>query len=132
VPITVFEQEDMDILKALKQKKESILSIEESTWRLRSRAIWLNNGDKNTKFFHKYATQRRSQNTIWDIEDDVGVFIHPNYEIKKIALKHFKDQYSAIEAEDTCSQIKVLEHMPKFFNDTESDEIDKAVTIRRS
>jgi hypothetical protein len=69
----VFVQEDMDILKALKQRKELILSIEESTWRLRSRAIWLNKGDKNTKFFHKFATQRRSQNTIWDIVDDVGV-----------------------------------------------------------
>jgi hypothetical protein len=44
-------------------------------------------------------------------------------------MKHFKDQYNPIEAEDTCSQIKVLKHMPKFFNDTESDEIDKAVMI---
>jgi len=60
-PSQVFEQEDMDIVKALNRKKESLLSIEESTWRLRSRAIWLNNGDKSTKFFHKYAIEKISK-----------------------------------------------------------------------
>jgi hypothetical protein len=57
-PSQVFVQEDMDILKALKQRTELILSIEELTWRLRSRAIRLNKGDNNTKFFHKFSTQR--------------------------------------------------------------------------
>jgi hypothetical protein len=93
----------MDIQKALKQRKELILSIEESTWRLRSRAIWLNKSDKNTKFFHKFSTQRRSQNTIWDIVYDASVCQSTDYEIKKITLKHFKDQYNAIVAKDTCS-----------------------------
>jgi hypothetical protein len=74
-----------------------ILFVEESTWRLRSRAILLNNGDKNTKFFHKYATLRRSQNNIWDIEDESGVLHSFEYEIKKIALKHLKNQYNVIE-----------------------------------
>jgi hypothetical protein len=131
----VFDHEDMDIFKALKQKKENILFIEESTWRLRSRAIWLNNGDKNTKFLHKYPKLRRSRNTICDIGDDIGVIHSSKYDIKNIALKHFKDQYSVIETEDTCNQIKVLEHMsylehmPKFFNEIESNEIVKAVMI---
>jgi hypothetical protein len=106
-----------------------IISIEESTWSLRSRAIWINKGDKNTKFFHKFATQRRSQNTIWDIVDDVGVRQSVDYEIKKITLKHFKHQCIEIVAEDTYSQIKVLEHMPKFFNETKSDEIGKGVML---
>jgi hypothetical protein len=70
--------------KGTESKKELILSIEESTWRLRSRAIWLNNGDKNTKFFHKYATQRRSQNTIWDIKDDVGVLHSSDLRLRRL------------------------------------------------
>jgi len=106
-----------------------ILAIEEATWRLRSRSIWLSSGDKNIKCFHKYATLRRSQNIIWDIEDETCVLHSSELEIKKIALKHFKNQYRSIEVEDSLSQIKVLEHMPKFFNEADSNEIDKAVML---
>ena len=46
----------------------NILHQEELAWRQRSRAIWLPAGDKNTKFFHQKATQRKRRNQI------VGVF----------------------------------------------------------
>jgi hypothetical protein len=93
-PSQVFVQEDLDLLRSLKQRKDLILSTEESTWRLRSRAIWIAKGDKNTKFFHKYASQRRCQNTIWDITDDEGNLKSSENEIKETAYNHFKAQYS--------------------------------------
>jgi hypothetical protein len=129
-PSQVFEQEELNLLRSLKQRKDKILEMEESTWRLRSRAIWIEKGDKNTKFFHKFASQRRCQNTIWDIVDDEGNATNlQKNDIKEIAYKHFKSQFSAIEAEDTCNQIKVLKDVPRFFNDAESDEIGKPVTL---
>jgi hypothetical protein len=119
----------LNLLRSLKQRKDKILEMEESTWRLRSRAIWIEKGDKNTKFFHKFASQRRCQNTIWDIADEEGNYKSTEKYIKEIAYKHFKSQFSAIEAEDTCNQIKVLKDVPRFFNDAESDEIGKPVTL---
>jgi hypothetical protein len=71
-PSQIFKQEELNLMRALKTRKENILAIEESTWRLRSRALWMKKGDKNTSFFHKYATQRRIQNSIWDITNDDG------------------------------------------------------------
>jgi hypothetical protein len=41
----IFAQVDLETLKILKQEKEKILAIEENTWQLKSRAIWLNSGD---------------------------------------------------------------------------------------
>jgi hypothetical protein len=75
-PSQVFEKVDLELLKVLKQDKENILAVEENSWRLKSRAIWLRSSDKNTKFFHKFATMRRTQNMIWDIEDEVGIYTH--------------------------------------------------------
>ena len=33
--------------------------LEEITWRRKPRGIWLNEGDRNTKFFHKMANSLR-------------------------------------------------------------------------
>lgn len=52
-----------DLLAA---KDRILLSIEEE-WRQKSRATWLMAGDRNTKFFQRYANQRRLQNAIWEV-----------------------------------------------------------------
>jgi hypothetical protein len=113
-PSQIFDQVDLDTLKSLKLQKEKILTIEESSWRLKSRAIWLSCGDKNTKFFHKYANMRRTQNSIWDIEDESGTLHTSDSDIKNIALTHFQAQFKANEVEDTHCQLKVLDQLPKF------------------
>jgi hypothetical protein len=38
-------------LKNMEARRRILLAEQEETWRLKSRAIWLENGDENTKFF---------------------------------------------------------------------------------
>ncbi|KAK1257140.1 hypothetical protein QJS04_geneDACA022973 [Acorus gramineus] len=48
----------------LKVAMQLILGQEEEEWRLRSRAVWLKEGDNNAAFFHKVANHRRRVNKI--------------------------------------------------------------------
>jgi hypothetical protein len=43
----------------LAQLIEKILDQEEMYWNQRSRANWLQNGDKNIAYFHSYASARK-------------------------------------------------------------------------
>ena len=60
-PLTVEEGVAKDHLKA---KFENVLLLEEIKWKQTSRAPWLWEGDKNTKFFHKVANLSHRFNSI--------------------------------------------------------------------
>ena len=83
-------------LKVLEEELKTYLFRKEMTWRLKSRAIWLDAGDQNTKFFHKYASGRRRENTIWCIEDSDKT-VHTTEEIKRAAVKYFGALYNRRE-----------------------------------
>jgi len=45
-------------IRDLEKRKIKLLQQEEASWRLKSRAIWLKDDDRNTRFFHKIANAR--------------------------------------------------------------------------
>jgi hypothetical protein len=53
------------------------LHKEEKEWRLKSRALWLQAGDKNTSFFHKQAKSRQHRNTVEEIKTTSGTELTP-------------------------------------------------------
>jgi 23S rRNA maturation-related 3'-5' exoribonuclease YhaM len=63
------------------------LHNEENEWRLKSRAVWLQTGDKNTSFFHKKEKSRQNRNTVEEIKTAPGTRINYFEEIKKTMLR---------------------------------------------
>ena len=70
------EAEPTEVTKAeyleLSKKMDELLQKQEIFWAQRSRINWLKHGDKNTKFFHAKATQRRNKNHIRGIQNADG------------------------------------------------------------
>ncbi|KAL5570359.1 hypothetical protein UlMin_026934 [Ulmus minor] len=69
-----------------------LLHKEEQYWKQRSRVSWLRDGDKNTKFFHRKASNRRFKNEILGICDENGCWQTEIGLVKSV----FKDYFDAI------------------------------------
>ncbi|KAK1300587.1 hypothetical protein QJS10_CPB13g01304 [Acorus calamus] len=71
----------------------NILRIDEAVWRQRSREVWLQEGDQNTKFFHKAASQRRRLNKIESLHLGDRT-IDSEAEIQSTLIEHFTTAFS--------------------------------------
>ena len=56
----IFTEEELKEVREKELKREELLAREEKLLRLKSKAIWINEGDNNTKFFHNFSNLRRN------------------------------------------------------------------------
>ena len=60
-----------------------------------SRINWLKHGDRNTKFFHTNASQRRTKNYIRGIRTSQGQWVENLEEVVEVALDYFDNLFHA-------------------------------------
>ena len=87
--------EEFAALKRLESRRIMLLLEREETWRLKSRATWLESGDKNTKFFHAFAKGRKAANTVWILVDDLGNTQDTFDGMASLGVEHFKKLFKA-------------------------------------
>lgn len=56
----------------MKYKLEKLEEQRDLYWRQRAHVHWLKNGDKNTKFFHLFASERKRRNRIKKLKREDG------------------------------------------------------------
>jgi hypothetical protein len=86
---------------------ENTLEKEEMFWIQRARANWLKHGDRNTSFFHRYASKRKKQNTIKYLIDDNGIKQEDRDAMCSTVHSYFSDLFTS----------EVLEPDDLVFND---------------
>ncbi|XP_074305989.1 uncharacterized protein LOC141641217 [Silene latifolia] len=68
---------------------------EEQYWRQRSRALRLKDGDRNAKFFHSKAGERKRKNYIGALIDDSGAVRAGYDEVSNVANSYFQDLFTS-------------------------------------
>ena len=67
--------ENAEAIKKVKEEINTKLYNDELHWRQWSRSIWLQAGDKKSKFFHQKASQWQRKNHIGGVHDNDGVVV---------------------------------------------------------
>ncbi|KAL0417063.1 UNVERIFIED_CONTAM: hypothetical protein Slati_3538200 [Sesamum latifolium] len=68
---------------------EDLASKEEVLWKQRAKALWLAEGDRNTRYFHARANERRLNKEIKMINDSMGREIVGVEGIRKVISDYF-------------------------------------------
>jgi hypothetical protein len=81
--------------KALRGEIDVLLEQEELKWKQRAKEEWLKSGDRNTKYFHACATQRRKRNTIDQIHDGGGRLCRTADSIEEAFVNFYGDLFTS-------------------------------------
>lgn len=80
--------------KDLAEELERLLQMEEIHWAQRSRINWLMFGDKNTSYFHNFASARRLRNRITKLRDDQGAWLEGTDYLNPFISDYFAGLFS--------------------------------------
>ena len=96
-------------LEILKYRLEKLEDQRELYWRQRATSHWLKHGDRNTGFFHVYASERRRRNKIKKLVKDDGGVAEDTEGIKALVTNFYRSLF--------CSNAgsrfeELLQHVP--------------------
>lgn len=86
------EEEEKVRKTDMSRELEKTLLSEEIIWRQKSRALWLKEGDKNTKFFHRLANSRHKFNQVDSLSINGEVSRNPR-ETQEHIVHFYKNLY---------------------------------------
>ena len=98
-------------VRTIENQIDNILLDEEIFWKQRSRADWLKEGDKNTRFFHLKASVRRKRNRIYGLEDEKGIWVEEAEKVEQVIGEHFTKMFTTTNPSSTQISV-VLSELP--------------------
>lgn len=80
--------------QVLRFKFERLEEQQDLMWRQRAHVNWLEKGDRNTDFFHSYASERKKTNTITKLKKDDGGVVEGEEGLKALVSNYFTSLFT--------------------------------------
>lgn len=80
----------------LEQVLDDLNAKYEAYWYIRSRVSEVRDGDRNTKYFHHKASQRRRRNYIWGLFDANGVWQVEEETIEEVISDYYENLFTSL------------------------------------
>ena len=109
-------------IQRLKQEITELMDKENRLWFQRSKVLWATQGDRNSKYFHSRATQRRRKNTIQKLRSTNGQWSSSNDEVAEILIGYFQDLYTSAN-QDSCDA--ATESIEKVINSSLNNQLEQ-------
>ena len=122
-----------DNINDLRRELNTLLEKEERMWRQRSRVSWLTQGDRNTKYFHGKASQRRRRNYISRLSDERGRWHDSNEEIADLMIEYYNTLFSTSnptslnEAVANVPKVVTVDMNNNLIRDFRDEEVEQAI-----
>lgn len=108
----------------LKEEVKVIWKQEEIYWGTRAKLNWLKWGDKNTKYFHTLAMQRREINTIHRIKNRNRDSIEDSEETMQNFKETYEDLFKGSDGED---EEHVIQHISRLVTSEDNSRLLKEI-----
>lgn len=90
----------------------NLLEQQEIYWAQRVKQFWLQNGDQNTRFFHNYATTRRTNKSINGLRDQYGHWREEEKQIQYIIIEYFEGLFTtSVTTEEILTSNEVVQQV---------------------
>ena len=109
-------------INQLRKEINDLLDSEEIMWQQKAKVQWLGLGDRNTKYFHSKASERKKKNTILGLQNEEGSWCSSKEDIASIAMSYFEKLY----ATSFPSSITEVNHNPY-----KGDQLDESRPYKR-
>ncbi|XP_056859988.1 uncharacterized protein LOC130508476 [Raphanus sativus] len=126
------EQFKREELESMRKELNEEYYNEELFWWQKSRMNWLRAGDRNTKYFHAVTKNRRAQNMIKSLIDDIGNEWFADEDLGKVAEQYFNFLFSS---EDVGAELAVWSELPPVLTATQNETLMKPISreeVRRA
>ena len=108
------------LMKKLEKEINVLLDKEAQMWGQRAKVQWLKDGDRNTRFFHSKASQRRRKNYIKGLYDNEGQWCTNPSRMEEIVLEFYQALFTSQNPENFD---EILAQIPRVVTDDMNNDL---------